>query len=141
MSMPKRSIARIMEVTAGLVVLGGVVGALLGASLVALLGVRVGDFRIRGEELLYGMTFGAATGGLLAPVAAWTLMRHVPLWRAIAETAIGTVGGTVLGLVFQPMHDTAWLSPPLLGIVGFAVAAIRLRFGRARRSSIGAQSG
>jgi hypothetical protein len=130
-----------MEITAGLVVLGGVVGAVLGLGLVVLLGARVGDFRMAGEGSFYGATFGGAMGGVLAPIAAWTLMRHVPLWRAIAETAVGTVGGAVLGLIFQPVHDTAWLSPPLLGIAGFALAAIRLRFSRARRSSVDAQAG
>ena len=139
--MPKRSVLRIMEVTAGLVVLGGVVGATLGAGLVLLLGARVGDFRMAGEALFYGLTFGGAMGGVLAPIAAWTLMRHVPLWRAIAETAIGTVGGAVVGLIFQLMRDTAWLSPPLLGIAGFALAAIRLRFHMARRSGVDAQAG
>jgi len=130
-----------MEVLAGLVVLGGVVGGALGAGLVLLLGLRVGDFRMAGDGLFYGMTFGAAMGSVLAPLAAWTLMRHVPLWRAIFETMLGTVGGAVLGLVFQPMRDTALLSPPLLGIAGFALAAIRLRFRRPRRSSVEAQAG
>ena len=130
-----------MEITAGLLVLGGVVGAMLGIGLVALLGVRVADFRMAGEGLFYGMMFGGAMGSVLAPLAAWTLMRHVPLWRAIAETAVGTVGGAALGIIFQPMRDTAWLSPPLLGLVGFALAAIRLRFRRARHSSVDAQAG
>jgi hypothetical protein len=130
-----------MEITAGLVVLGGVVGAILGVGLVLLLGLRVGDFRMAGDGLFYGMMFGGLMGGVLAPVAAWTLMRHVPLWRAITKTSVGTIGGAVLGLIFQPMHDTAWLSPPLLGIAGFTLAAIRLRYRAARRTSVEAQAG
>lgn len=132
--MERRSVVRIIQVTLGLSVVGSVVGGILGAGLVALLGVRTGDFRVSGEALYYGAVFGGMMGSLLAPVAAWTLMRRVPIWRAIAETAAGTVVGATIGLVFQPLRDTAWLSPPLLGIAGFALAAIRLRLpSRARR--------
>ena len=132
--MPSRSILRIIQVTLGLSVLGLVVGAILGGGLIVLLGFRIGHFRISGEELYYGALFGAAMGGVLAPLAAWTLMRRVPIWRAIAETAVGTVVGAAIGLIFQPLWDTAWLSPPLLGITGFALAAIRLRLPRRAHS-------
>lgn len=137
--MPKRSIARRIQVTVVLSVVGAVVGSILGAGFVALIGIRTGDFRISGEELSYGAVFGGAMGSVLAPLAAWTLMRRVPIWRAIAETAVGTVGGAVIGLIFQPLDDSAWLSPAFLGIAGFALAAIRLRLPRrVDRSSIDA---
>lgn len=140
--MAQRSIGRIIQVTLGLSVLGAVIGGILGGGLAALLGVRMGDFRISGEVLYTGAVFGGAMGCVLAPLAAWTLMRRVPIWRAIAETAVGTVLGAVLGLVFQPLRDTAWLSPPLLGIAGFALAAIRLhRSSHARRPDIDARAG
>lgn len=117
--------------------LGSVVGGILGSALLALIGVRLGDFRISGEELYAGTVLGGVMGGVLAPIAAWTLVRRVPIWRAITDTAVGTVIGAMLGLIFQPLHDTAWLSPPLLGIGGFALAAIRLRLSkRARRSEV-----
>jgi hypothetical protein len=138
---PKRSIARIIQVTIGLSALGLVVGGILGGGLLALLGFRMGD-RISGEVLYYGALFGGAMGAALAPLAAWTLMRHVPIWRAITETAVGTVVGTTIGLVFQPLWDTAWLSPPVLGIAGFTLAAIRLRLPRrARRAGIDERAG
>ena len=133
--MPRRSIARIIQVTLGLSVLGIVVGGTLGGALVALLGLRVGDVGIDGEVLYTGTVFGATMGGVLAPLAAWTLMRRVLIWRAIAETAVGTITGTVIGLIFQPLHDTAWLSPPLLGIAGFIFAAVRLRLRRGPRAA------
>jgi hypothetical protein len=140
--MPQRSVLRIIQVTVGLSVLGTVVGGILGAGLVALVGVRIGDVRISGEVLYTGTVFGALIGCVLAPLAAWTLMRRVPIWRAIVETAIGTVAGTVIGLTFQPLRDTAWLSPSLLGVGGFALAAIRLRLPRrARRSEITPRAG
>lgn len=140
--MPRRSIAQIIQVTIGLSALGLVVGGILGGGLIVLLGFRMGEFRISGQELYYGALFGGAMGVALAPLAAWTLMRHVPIWRAITETAVGTVIGTTIGLVFQPLWDTPWLSPPVLGIAGFAVAAIRLRLPRrARRAGIDERSG
>lgn len=54
-------------------------------------------------------------------------MRRVPLWRAIAETAAGTVLGAAIGLIAQPLINVAWLSPVFLGVAGFLLAAIRLR--------------
>jgi hypothetical protein len=126
--MAKRSILRIVQVTLALSALGAVAGGILGGGLVALLGIRIGSLHLSGEVLLAGTEFGAAMGGVLAPLAAWTLMRRVPIWRALTETALGTVLGCGVGLIFQPLRDTAWLSPPLLGIAGFILAAIRLRF-------------
>jgi len=106
------------------------------------LGFPMADFTISRELIYLGAMFGGVMGAVLAPIAAWSLMRRVPIWRAITDTAIGTVIGAVVGLVFQPRFDTAWLSPPLLGICGFALAAIRLRFAnRAERSAASAPAG
>ena len=126
--MRRQGLLRAAQITGVLAAFGASVGALLGGALVALLGVRLGDFRLDAELLTIGAQFGATTGAVLAPVAAWTLMRRVPLWRAIAETATGTVLGAAIGLVGQPLLQTAWLSPVFLGVAGFALAAIRLRF-------------
>ena len=134
--MPRPTIARILQITVGLSILGAVVGGALGALLVAMLAARVGGFGGPGELLLTGSAFGAAMGAALAPLAAWTLMRHVPLWRAVSETAIGTVLGASVGLILQPMHDVAWLSPVYLGVVGFVLAGLRLRFAVRGRASL-----
>lgn len=141
--MPTPSVSRIIQVTTALSVIGILVGGTLGGALLASpLGIPTPDFRISGEAFRIGALFGGVMGAVLAPIAAWTLMRQVPIWRAITDTAIGTVVGAVVGLVFQPQHDTAWLSPPLLGIGGFALAAIRLRFAKAaRRSAVNAPAG
>ena len=141
--MPTPIVRRIIQVTAALSILGAVVGGILGGVLIALLplGIPMADFRITGEPLYIGTLFGAVMGSVLAPIAAWTLMRRVPIWRAIADTAVGTLIGAMVGLIFQPRHDTAWLSPPLLGVGGFALAAIRLRFSnRARRAQLSTPS-
>jgi hypothetical protein len=85
--------------------------------------------------LYIGAWFGGVLGAVLAPIAAWTLMRHVPIWRAIADTSVATLIGAATGLIFEPRYDTAWLSAPLLGIAGFVLAAIRLRFLKRARAS------
>ena len=113
---------RILAVTAGLVLTGAIVGAITSA--VALLLVSLSDGVHGMAEATSGLGFaaiaGAAIGGVLAPVEAWVLLRRVPLWRAIAETAAGTIiGALVLGFL---------VPGPIIGAVaGFTIAAIRLR--------------
>ena len=123
--------AKIALVTLGLSALGAIVGSILGAGVTALFGMRVpaNDFISVHDSRFIGLgaAFGAGMGAVLAPIAAWTLMRHVPIWRAVADTAFGTVIGAGIGLVLQPKYDAIWLSPPVLGFVGFAIAAVRLR--------------
>lgn len=132
---------RILAVTAGLAAAGAVVGGVLGGLLVSLLMLLDGPARWEAIGFLAGAEFGAAVGFVLSPIAAWTLMRTVPLWRAIGETAIGTTVGAGIGLVLQPSFRVIALSPIVLGVVGFAAAALRLRlFYRDRgaaRSTVG----
>jgi len=141
--MPIPRVGRIIQVTAALSGIGAVVGGALGGALLASpLGVPGAHLRLSRELIFIGAMFGGVMGAILAPIAAWTFMRRVPIWRAITDTAIGTVMGAVVGLVLQPRFDTAWLSPPFLGICGFALAAIRLRFAnRAGRSAANAPAG
>jgi hypothetical protein len=128
---------RIAAVTLALSAIGAVVGAALG--MLALWGLSIAVGNPRAVELIGGAGyFGAILGAVLAPVAAWTLMRHVPLWRAIVETALGTALGVAAGWVAGPRLGRAALWPLGLGLVGFAVAAIRLRLthrGRERAAS------
>jgi hypothetical protein len=138
--MAGRSVARIIQVPIGLSIAGGVVGGVLGAMLLAVMLVVGGGVRDIGNVVPIGSIFGAAMGAVLAPIAAWTLMRNVPIWRAIAETAVGTMVGAGIGMSFQPMYHSAWLSPAILGVAGFALAALRLRLksrGRARVAASG----
>ena len=71
--------------------------------------------------------FGGVLGAILAPIAAFTLMRHVPIWRAMVETALGTAVGVAIGWVAGPRMGRAALWPIGLGLLGFIVAAVRLR--------------
>jgi hypothetical protein len=133
--MARRSIARIVQVTIALSVFGALVGGVLSVILLALLTARSGGGGLR-ELLAFGFAFGATIGAVLAPLAAWTLMRHVPIWRAVSETAAGTVVGAGIGLILQPIYKVDWLSPVYLGLAGFALAGLRLRIaGRGRSRS------
>jgi hypothetical protein len=125
----KQNALRIAEVTVGLAAVGAGVGSVLGGFLAAMLAARMGGFGRMGgfQVLLAGASFGATAGVVLAPLAAWTLMRRVPIWRAIAETALGTVVGAGIGLLIAPNVDSVLSSPLVLGLAGFALASLRLR--------------
>jgi hypothetical protein len=113
-------------VTLALGAVGAVVGAALGA--LALWGLSVAIRNPRATELVpFAAGFGGLLGFILAPAAAWTLMRHVPLWRAILETALGTAVGVAIGCVVGPTLGPAVLWPLGLGVAGFLAAALRLR--------------
>jgi hypothetical protein len=75
----------------------------------------------------WSAAFGGVLGLVLAPLAAWTLMRHVPIWRAIAETALGTTIGAVVGFALAATLQAGLILPIALALVGFVVAAVRLR--------------
>jgi hypothetical protein len=130
-------------VTLGLSATGAVVGAVLGAlALAAALLATDAWMHVDGvgAPLAVGSIFGGLLGSVLAPIAAWTLMRHVPLWRAIVETALGTAIGVAVGYLFGPDAPVYEL---LFGVVGFTVAAIRLRLthrGTARSVSGGPEA-
>jgi len=118
-------IARIAAVTAGLVVVGALVGGVVGVLVTGmLLGSAGGGLALllNLETVLFIGAYGAAMGAVLGPLAAWLLMRHVPLWKAIGGTALGTLAGSVLGLV----GDGAMGFPGAL--LGFGAAAVYLRF-------------
>ena len=126
--MPSGRLGRIVQVTLGLSAVGVVVGGILGALVFG--GLGMGTDLPRGTQLLFGAVFGAIAGAVLAPIAAWTLMRHVPIWRAIAETAVGTVVGAGAGLMLSRSFSSPWLTPVPIGVLGFVLAAVRLRLVR-----------
>ena len=121
--------SRVLLVTAGLVVTGAVVGAVLGA---AVMGLWVWVFRatldFNDHHFLIGAVGGAFLGAILAPTASWLFMRHVPLGRALWHTTVGTLLGAICGLIIG--HFTRGDPGPIFrtALLGFALAAIRLRF-------------
>ena len=129
---------RVLIIIAGLAVTGAVVGGVLGAVAMALV-VMIRDVRVFAltgtEALIAGATFGVVAGAILAPIAAWTLMRSVPLWRAIGEPAIGTTLGAAIATLLAPVGVAG---PIFGGILGFIAAAVRLRiaYGRKKRAPV-----
>ena len=137
--MDRHAISKSIRITLLLSAIGAIVGVPFGIGLAI-----VADGTFDGATIGLGAVFGAFGGSVLAPVAAWTLMRHVPLWRAIVETALGTVVGTAIGLLLFRAGDTIWVAPAMLGLAGFIIAALRLRFSRARTggsSGVGVRAG
>jgi hypothetical protein len=68
---------------------------------------------------------------LLLPIAGFTVLRYVPLGRALAETIVGTAPGGALGVRFL---GQGWLVGAL---VGFGLAATRLRMLAKRNRTAG----
>ena len=114
---------RIVVVTAGLAVTGAIAGAItamVAVTIVMLMFSGLSALADLGFAMEFAAILGAPIGAVILPLEAWVLLRRVPLWRALAETAAGTVLGAV---ALSP------LSPgPIIGaVIGFTLAAIRLR--------------
>jgi hypothetical protein len=130
-------VRRIATVTLALSALGGFVGAALGAAVLALgVGVALAsggpDAPDRlGRLLLAGAAAGGVCGLGLAPLVWWSLLRRVPLRRAIVVTAAGTLAGALAGSVLGLANPFQFGAVPAaaLGVVGFFVAAAGLRAG------------
>jgi len=121
--------ARVAGVTAGLAVAGAVSGAVVAdVVLAAAIGVTQGPLAVLRDPFVYliGGLVGAGCGFLCGPVAAWTLLRRVPLGRAILEPSIGAAIGGALGLFFA--RPGGVFAPIIGAIAGLLIAAIRLRF-------------
>ena len=122
---------RIIAVTAGLSVTGFILGAMIGGLIFGAAGMVAAGLRPTLVVPVLRAALGCGALGLvLAPLAAWTLMRHVPLWRALGETALGTALGGIVGYL---VPAESWpfpfpFVPPLVfALLGFVVAALRLR--------------
>lgn len=117
-------IARIAAVTVGLAATGALVGAAAGAAMCVLLLLLSGEpskLWVARDLLAFAASFGARAGAVLGPVAAWLLMRHVPLGLAVGGTALGTLAGGALGLLVGPVESIP------AGVLGFCAAAVSLR--------------
>ena len=116
-------VGRIVAVTAGLAATGAVLGAGLGG-LVGAAGLALGG----GGALFHAWRFllfasgaGAVIGAVLAPVAAWALLRYVPLGRAVGQTLLGSALGAAIGMAITPFYAIYG------SLIGFVAAAVRLR--------------
>lgn len=134
------SVRRVLAVTAGLAAAGLVVGAVLGAIAGGAALAMVGDrASARDTTIVIGIAAGVGGGlGLvLAPAAAWLLMRHVPIGRAVAETALGTALGAFLGFLLTASLAHVLPAPPLIfALLGFTAAAVRLRVAHRKKDPV-----
>jgi len=123
---------RVAAVTGGLVVAGAVAGAVAATLAVGAVMMTTEPREIfrDPELLLIGVKMGAAFGSVLGPLAAWLLMRHVPLGVAIGGTMLGTLAGAVAGL----MVGGALVLP----LAGFAASALAIRIAVPRRERLAA---
>lgn len=129
---------RIVLVTLGLSLTGAAVGATLSPLLLLVMGLARGMPVLDVDLSFLGIpaAFGAIAGAILAPIASWSLMRHVQIWRAIVETLIGTILGASVGMLIGPVQRLGLLWPIVFGILGFVIAAGRLRWSRRASGSV-----
>lgn len=117
-------VSRVLGVTLGLAAAGAVVGAVCGV--LALTPLVVSHW-LRPSPDYYFATFsdlapwaagaGAGLGLICGPALAWSLLRHVPLWRVVLWAAVGTV----LGSLAAWAAAGASLAPGLRSIFGGAL--------------------
>lgn len=117
--------ARVAAVTGGLMVTGAVCGATAGIAALAvsgLLEVGLQAFSSAGPFLLAAM-FGGVGGAVAAPLVAWSLLRRVPLGRAIGWPTMGTSLGAAVGwLASSPRSQpTNALAGAVVGLVATAL--------------------
>ena len=130
------SLRRAVGASVGLLVAGAAVGAALAVAVLAVW-ARVVDGRGRFPYLweafpLAGI-IGAVLGGVLLPVAAWTILRHVSFGRIVAETTVGTLLGAMVAIV----GGGDPLDVPAGALAGFLLAALQLRLRRPRTLKAG----
>ena len=119
---------RVVGVTAGLAVASAVAGAAVAdAVLATALAITQGPLAVFRDPIVYlvGGVVGAACGLVCGPVAAWTMLRNVPLGRAILEPSVAAAIGGAVGLL---LAEPRGIWGPIGGAVaGLLLAAIRLR--------------
>jgi hypothetical protein len=114
--------SRVALVALGLIPAGAVAGAIAGALGAMIWLTAAQGLRASPIPLLLGVAgiSGATLGAVILPVAGFTLLRYVPLGRALAETIVATALGGAIGV---QLLGAWWLAGPL---AGFGVAATRL---------------
>jgi uncharacterized membrane protein len=123
-------VRRILIVILGLAITGAVVGSVLGIlSLWAASAILNGlpNAGAIPDIASNGAKAGALVGAVLVPISAWSLMRFAPLWRAIAEPALGTTLGAVIGSLAAAYMKVGLKWSIIGALAGFLLAAVHLR--------------
>ena len=119
-------VSRIVLVTAGLIIAGGLLGALAAAiALVTIVQTTALAAHTRGtitsDMLVVAVGDGAIFGLVLGPLVAWLALRRVPLGQALVASTAGTTVGAIVG---APLPFVG----PLFGaIAGFVATSVWLR--------------
>ena len=128
------SLGRVAAVTGSLALLGAIAGAVVGLVVLAGLGLALEGSLLGVRDLAIGAGVGALCGAVFGPLVSWTLLRSVPIGRAVIETSVGAAIGAAIAATARVPSFLALLGIALAGAVA---AAIRLRFaaGRASKSA------
>jgi len=130
-------IGRVAAITGLLGLLGGAAGALGGALIMAVATQLDGTPFFSLLELLgiaggVGFTFGVVAG----PTLGWTLLRHVPLWRAVGETAAAAGVAVTVALVLGASTPAILAWPAAAALA----AALRLRWSHSKMRALPRES-
>jgi len=140
---------RVVVITIGLVGAGAIAGgtAAVFAGWLAMMyeagpsGIGLHDLWEVGS---FTFPLGAIFGSVMFPVAAWALLRRVPIGRALVTTALTTVVGAAIGEALAPFNPYHEGTPGIIwgGVVGFLAETLGLWLtSRSRRSSSSPISG
>ncbi|NOT09444.1 MAG: hypothetical protein HOP28_14735 [Gemmatimonadales bacterium] len=114
--MTKRIVAENWKVTLLLAGIGAIAGALAAITLTVFGNILSGASQAPGRAVYWwNMGIFALLGGLFSPILAWSLLRRVPLWRAVAEPALAGVLGTVAAILIAPASFPVAVPAAILG--------------------------
>lgn len=136
-------IGRVARVAVGLALAGAAVGAVCGFLTLAPMAIQrvlrptPDDVFVSVWDLApWAVGSGAVLGAVLGPILAFSLLRPIPLWRAVLQPAVGTVVGSLIGWVVAFRQSTPGLAPIFIGGIGGMLIAgllLRVRIGRHRQ--------
>lgn len=102
----------------GLVIAGGVAGALFGIALTKMGKIVADAPPATIGNYLWNATAFAALAAVVSPMVSWSGLRRVPLWRTVVEPlAIAVAGGATAVVVSSPMM--LLVLPPVGLTLGF----------------------
>jgi hypothetical protein len=114
---------RIQRATFGILMIGGLTGALLGTSSLAIVGLLrdgFGGYPYIWDAFILAGLVGGFIGSLCLPFVATTFLRHVSIGRIVVETGVGTIAGAVIGSAVSGFDEAFGT---LGAVIGFCIGA------------------
>jgi hypothetical protein len=128
---------RLLAVTSVVALLGGAAGAVGGALVLAAMSLVVGS-PLHGiqDAAFFGVAglIGFVHGAVLGPALTWALMRDVPIWRAIGETAVAA--SAVAAVVMFSGFSLLAASAGALGAALLAAGRLKVSAGRKAKTAL-----